>query len=550
MQADYQIKPNTIVRLIITFIRHLFYPRVRALLRREYPCLSPALTLILGQLLAISVWSRTVLFILAVACALLSIAVYRKVWAFFPLMICVGCISVLSYVPAKFYKKAEAIQFAVQAQAGAEIRFNRDGLLQFNLKVLPGLGKFQNKELAEKTFWCQVVNLPWRNSASLEAGAFFYANITIKKWYLGQDKFEKMALLRGIAGTCQVNFMSRARRQMTWVMSARKALKQKLLDILGDNEGSALLRAMAIGERDLLSRHTEEAFRRAGLSHLLVVSGYHVTAVFIAVLALCGLLMKPLLYVFETHWLAYLCRFMALLLALVFISVAGWQCSSARAGIAAVLATLAFLSDRDISFANTLAVALIAVALVWPGAVLEVGVQLTFAALSGIAVALPDRGSTHGFAGIAALCKVSFAASAATTIVSLLTFGSVSLVSVPLNIVVAPLATVLFCKGAFLGLILEYLGLDHGFVLELIWRIAYSFRRLIWAIADWPYASVEPNTMVSLSLASVLAYCLIYILSKRAVRHFQENAVFHRGASYAREEEVYEYNKVLFNFKF
>lgn len=76
----------------------------------------------------------------------------------------------------------------------------------------------------------------------------------------------------------QVRASGGARPWRQWLQSLRDTLVNKLSQCLPGDEGS-LLAAVCFGERGGLSRHIQEAFRLTGLSHLLAISGLHITVI-------------------------------------------------------------------------------------------------------------------------------------------------------------------------------------------------------------------------------------------------------------------------------
>jgi competence protein ComEC len=137
---------------------------------------------------------------------------------------------------------------------------------------------------------------------------------------------------------------------------------------------AALARGFVLGEDEGVDGGTEEDFRRAGLSHLLAVSGQNVT--------LLALLAMPLLGAFGIPLRERLLWMLALIA--IYVPVAGAGPSIQRAGVMGALGLLATLGGRRTSRLYALALAALVTLAIDPGVAGDVGWQLSFAAVLGI----------------------------------------------------------------------------------------------------------------------------------------------------------------------
>src|SRR4030095_13713369 len=145
---------------------------------------------------------------------------------------------------------------------------------------------------------------------------------------------------------------------------------------------------LLLGDRTELPRDVDDAFRRAGVYHVLAVSGFNVAILAASVWALCRLLRLPHRVSAAT----------AIVVVIGFALVVGPEPSVLRAVVMAVLVLMATLLDRDASVTNSLALAALAILAVRPGDLHDPGFQLSFAATLGIVTAPPARGAAGGLA--------------------------------------------------------------------------------------------------------------------------------------------------------
>ncbi len=143
-----------------------------------------------------------------------------------------------------------------------------------------------------------------------------------------------------------------------------------------------LARGFVLGADGGMDARTEEDFRRAGLSHLLAVSGQNVT--------LLALLAMPLLAALGIPLRERLIWILGLIV--VYVPLAGAGPSIQRAGVMGAAGLVATLAGRRASRLYALSLALIVTLAIDPGIAADIGWQLSFAAVAGIFVlAAPIR---------------------------------------------------------------------------------------------------------------------------------------------------------------
>ena len=139
-----------------------------------------------------------------------------------------------------------------------------------------------------------------------------------------------------------------------------------------DRERAGLLSGLTTGDTTGMGGATEEQLRRAGLSHLVAVSGSNVAIVVGATALLVSGLALPL-------------RVIACGLALgLFVLVVGPEPSVLRASVMGLVGLLALAAGRRAEPLHALGLALIVLLTLRPGLVSSVGLHLSVAATAGI----------------------------------------------------------------------------------------------------------------------------------------------------------------------
>jgi competence protein ComEC len=177
---------------------------------------------------------------------------------------------------------------------------------------------------------------------------------------------------------------------------------------------AALLAGLILGERTGLPPEADEAFRRAGVYHILAVSGFNV-----------ALLASSVFFTLSALRVPRATTAVAAGVALVgFALIVGGQASVLRATAMGLLLLAATLLDRESQLMNALALAAVLL-LAWrPRDLWDPGFQLSFAATAGIIYLTPVISiwlAGRGWPGwLAAAVAVSAGAQAAVTPVMLI----------------------------------------------------------------------------------------------------------------------------------
>jgi competence protein ComEC len=220
----------------------------------------------------------------------------------------------------------------------------------------------------------------------------------------------------------------------------RDRLQRSIARGLGGDR-AAVIEGVVLGEDSGLSDNLKQRFRASGLYHLLAVSGQNVALVAAGAVGLV--------------WLVGVSRLVGQLAALVaiaaYVLAVGAQPSVVRAGVAGALGCVAWLSARAADRWHLLLVGAIAL-LAWnPYTLLDVGFQLSFAAVIAIFVLVPrfDR-LLQGYPlgrPLRLVVAVSAACGLATAPIAWLQFHAIQLLTVPANALAAPAAAPLLGLG-------------------------------------------------------------------------------------------------------
>lgn len=278
----------------------------------------------------------------------------------------------------------------------------------------------------------------------------------------------------------------RAKGYWAWVVAQRI----EAFETAG-GPGERLVTASVLGLRSALPHELIDTFRRAGLGHLLAVSGLHVALV-VAWLAGLGMRMGA--------WWGRpaVGRFVAIVVpAVAYVGLTGAAPSAVRAGLMLGLWGAAAAVGRPTHGLTLLAVAAAAM-LVWePDWIGDHGFHLSFAAMGAVVTAPPQL----------SLIGLSWRICWWTAPVSLLAFGQASIAGVIVNLVAIPVFSLVVLPFGLLGVI------GSGGLAELAAAVANAGAELLidWArvVVATPESWRRAETLLGLALSGWLfGWCL------------------------------------------
>lgn len=279
---------------------------------------------------------------------------------------------------------------------------------------------------------------------------------------------------------------------------------------------AALARGFVLGEDEQIDPATTEDFRRAGLSHLLAVSGQNVALLVLLAMPVLAALGLPL----RTRLL------WVLGLIVVYVPLAGAGPSIQRAGIMGALSVLATLAGRRASRFYALVLAAVVLLVLEPGIASDVGWQLSFAAVLGILLlAAPLRagivariGSHRWRRALAEGAAVTIAATLATAPLIAFHFEAISTTTLVANLLAMPAVA----PAMWLGMLAATAGQVPGTPVAALNAVDSLLLAYIAQVAAWcgrpSWAYLHVRLGLGGLVASYAAIAATALLSLRLVR--------------------------------
>lgn len=250
-------------------------------------------------------------------------------------------------------------------------------------------GMWRGREIV----WCAVallagdylggwLEMPLRFCLTLTVSLAVFA-LLCRRWSAVLAAF----LMLGFSGI-QMELLSAPRAESALEVKCRRmqgrvsSYLEKILDPEENAEELSVVKALAIGDKSMLSRRTKSDFRRSGATHLLALSGLHVGIIY----KLTGWLLAIL----GGSYLSRLLRGAVTISFLwVFAAISGLSPSITRAVLMITIFEVGSLAGRRSDGLNSLAVSAILITMFNPSAPWEISFQMSFLACFSIFTIYP-----------------------------------------------------------------------------------------------------------------------------------------------------------------
>lgn len=337
-----------------------------------------------------------------------------------------------------------------------------------------------------------------RPPAALEAGERWQMTVRLKAPHGGSNPhgfdFELWLWEQGLQATGYVragpkDAVAQRLAQTGWhpVELARQQVRDRIFEQVADRKNAGLLAALVVGDQNAIDRADWDVFRATGVSHLMSISGLHVTMFAWAAAWLVGWLWRRS---------SRLCLWLAapsaallggVLLATAYAGFSGWGVPSQRTVLMLAVVALLRLSGKQWPWPSVWLLACAVVVAMDPWALLQAGFWLSFVAV-GVLFAT-DSGATHtsktgARAHLSAMFREQWVITLALTPLTLLLFGQVSVVGLAANALAIPWVTLVVTPLAMLGVLVAPLwDLASGAIAAMSWYLSL--------LAGLPLASIS-----------------------------------------------------------
>jgi len=289
--------------------------------------------------------------------------------------------------------------------------------------------------------------------------------------------YEAWLLERGVGATGYVRARTEPRRlgsrdsPLDYVERIREAVRDRFNAVLGATPAAGILAALAVGDQRAISREEWDLFNRTGVTHLMSISGLHVTLVSGLFAWLAGTLWRRVPALVLRLPARKAAALGAIVGALGYTLLAGYGVPAQRTFWMVSVVALALWSGRISMPWRTLALALGAIVLMDPWAPLAPGLWLSFGAV--LLIFYAAVGWTEQGTKLAQWARIQWAITIGLAPAALLLFGQVSVAGPLANAVAIPLVSVVITPLALLAALVPVDALLELCALLVQWLLVF-----------------------------------------------------------------------------
>lgn len=313
--------------------------------------------------------------------------------------------------------------------------------------------------------------------------------------------FEAWAIAENIRATGSIKSKGPQRRLAALVYQpqyllehSREHIRDRIAMVLANRPYSGVIQALVMGDDSRISQDDWQVFLRTGTSHLMSISGLHITmlsGLAFGLVAFCWRRIPALVMRLPTRKAATLA---GLVVALMYALIAGFSIPTQRTLYMLAVFAVVLWSGRQLAISQVLTLALVVVVIVDPWSVIAAGFWLSFGAVALLAYALGARIGQGHWLHVA--IKSQWAITIGMLPVLLVMFNQVSLVSPLANAVAIPLISFVVTPLALLGSFLHVDSitlLSHEILSAGMWLLKWLNQ---WPQSTWQQAAPPSWTLV------------------------------------------------------
>lgn len=310
------------------------------------------------------------------------------------------------------------------------------------------------------------------------------------KKIIGTVELEKAKILKSSNGS--------------FIHNIQKYIRDTINGTLTDEEGNLLL-AILLGDKDKLSEDIQESFKTSNLSHMLAVSGAHVSYIILG-----------LTYVLQNSIIGKKNgKIVCIIFLLFFMAITNFTPSVTRACIMAILTLFSGIVYRKSDVYTNISVAALITLIFNPYSLLDLGFQLSYGGTIGIIIFIKriqeKKSNSKVINYIKQMALVSVYANIIIIPIMMYHFNTVSLTFIISNIMASPILGIIVITG--------FLFIIASITVKPLTRLIAIFIKPILSIlikisqicSKLPFSSilvVTPYIFNVISYYAIILYCI------------------------------------------
>lgn len=356
--------------------------------------------------------------------------------------------------------------------------------------------------------------------ASFKAGERWQLTARLKRPHGTQNPhgydFESWALAENIRATGSIKAKANNKKLQNFVWHpkyvverVREKIQQRIVKVLENKPYSGVIQALVMGDDSQIAADDWQLFLRTGISHLMSISGLHITMLSGLAFGLMSFIWRRIPQLATRLPTRKAATVAGVVAALIYALIAGFAVPTQRTLYMLMVFALALWSGRQLVISQVLALALVVVVVIDPWAVMAAGFWLSFGAVAMLSFALGARiGQTHW---LKAAIHTQWAVTIGMLPLLLIMFHQASIVSPIANAFSIPIISFVVTPLALLG---SFLPIDS------LLMLSYKALELCMFVLNWlnqlPNAVWQQHTPATWTLLPALLG-VIWLLLPRGI---------------------------------
>jgi len=334
-----------------------------------------------------------------------------------------------------------------------------------------------------------------------DTNSFDYVSYLAKDDIFYKIDFAKTELISGGYGNVVKSFLFKIKN--SFINNIGKTISEP---------ESSLLSGILLGSKSSMDKNTTEIFRKAGLSHIVALSGYNITIVAEAIMKIFSFL--PRSFGFSGGILGII----------IFVIMTGASSTAVRASVMALIVILASVTHRNYQAGRALVIAGVLMVIINPKIlVFDMSFQLSFLATVAIIYVSPILKNKFSFItekfGLRETVSSTISAQILVLPLILNKMGVLSLVALPTNVLVLGIIPATMFFGFITGIL--------GFVWTSIfapfawisWLLLAYIVKISTIFANLPFSSININWFSNI----IMIICYIIIFTWILIKNKKQN---------------------------
>ncbi|MEA3428339.1 MAG: DNA internalization-related competence protein ComEC/Rec2 [Thermodesulfobacteriota bacterium] len=310
-----------------------------------------------------------------------------------------------------------------------------------------------------------------------------------------------------------------------WINTIIEKARNKISDLIdktGDGEQHGVLKALIIGNRTGVKKNTGDAFNRAGIGHVLAISGLHIGIIATASFIFFRRLLSSIKLFLWNAWTKKGAAVLSLFPVILYGLISGMSPSTQRAVIMAAVFLMTFLFEREQDPMNTLAMAAMIILVAHPPSLFSISFQLSFIAVfsiiygwslryiksAGDKVVIKKGWEIRILERLLSFALVSFFAILGTLPLVMFYFNQISLVGIVANFLIVPIIGFVVVPLGLISVLLYPLSIFGASIcIKASADVLAHTLSLVHYIAGLPFAAIKTVT------PNFFEICCYYILA-------------------------------------